>query len=203
MCNPFVIGVTGAVGAGKSTVLRWLVDLDVPALDADKVVHGLLDDDPETRARVAERFPESRHPDGRIDRSALGRRVFDDPAALRELEALLHPRVIEVFRAWTAAAEAPIVAVEAVKLIESGMHRECAETWVVQAAASARRARLAERGWTVEEIDRRMAAAPAPARHIAAASRIIDNGGPSAATERQLDRALRDVRRRIDVEDRT
>lgn len=185
-----VIGVTGAVGSGKSTVLRWLAQRGIPALDADRVVHGLLADDAVTIAAVASSFHGVVGADGQIDRAALGARVFADQDALAELEALVHPRVREVFRAWTVAGTEPIMAVEAVKLIESGMDRKCDETWLVSCASAIRRRRLEARGWSDEEIARRMAVAAPTAAHLAAADRVVDNSGSEVATERQLRRAL-------------
>lgn len=195
-----VIGITGAVGSGKSTVLRWLAKRGIPALDADRVVHGLLADDAVTIAAVASRFHGVAGADGRIDRAALGARVFADRDALAELEALVHPRVREVFRAWTVAGTEPIMAVEAVKLIESGMDRKCDETWLVSCATAIRRRRLAARGWSDEEITRRMAVAAPTAAHLAAADRVVDNSGSEAATERQLRRALSALEAAVDGE---
>ena len=196
---PYVIGVTGAVGAGKSSVLRWLVKRGIPAIDADLVVHGLLSDDAETIRAVAARFDEVQ--DGRrgIDRAALASHVFRSSVELEALEQLLHPRVIQVVEDWISSGLEQVVAVEAVKLVESGMHLGFDETWIVTCESEARRLRLAKRGWSAAEIARRMTAAPPDLPRLAVATRVIDNGGSNDATERQLERALHAVRAKLEA----
>ncbi len=187
--RPFRLGLTGDVGAGKSTVRRWLEAAGAAAIDADAVVHALLADDPAVRAAVAERFGPAVAPGGGIDRAALAAVVFGDPAALAALEAILHPRVAAVIDAWWGGVEADVAVVEAVKLVEAGLAERCDGVWLVVAAAPARAARLTVRGWGPAEIARRMAAAPPLAPRLAAATEVIDNTGPPDATAAQLEAA--------------
>src|SRR6187401_2103141 len=95
-----VIGLTGDVGAGKSTVRQGLAARQVLALDADEVVHQLLAEDPELRAAVAARFGQGVMSGGLVDRSALARVVFADASALADLEGLLHQLVLAACAAW-------------------------------------------------------------------------------------------------------
>lgn len=196
----YVIGVTGAVGAGKSTVLRWLAGQGLPVLDADRVVHALLADDPATIGSIAGRFQGVLTGEGRIDRKALGDLVFADAQALHNLEALVHPRVREVVGTWVNSRTEPIMAVEAIKLVESDMYRAYVETWLVSCAVPIRKTRLDDRGWSEDQIARRVSAAPSTGRHLAVAARVIDNGGSAQATERQLVRALIEFRLKFNVE---
>lgn len=124
-----------------------------------------------------------------IDRRALAGLVFADPVALADLEAILHPAVIAHTRRWMAecrAAGLPAAVVEAVKLVESGMQPEFDEMWLVACDRDVRRQRLAERGWSPPEVERRMAAAGPLEPKLALASHIVDNSGTWPATERQL-----------------
>jgi dephospho-CoA kinase len=180
----WVIGLTGDVGAGKSRVLAWLAGRGVATLDADAVVHDLLAHDRVLVAQVAERF-DGAVVEGRVDRAALGWTVFADPAALLDLERLVHPRVTDRLRRWLAEQSGP-AAIEAVKLVEGGLTRWVDAVWLVVAARSVRRARLRSRGWTEAEIERRLAAGSPLAARLAVADVVVDNSGTWAATERQL-----------------
>ena len=120
------IGVTGPIGCGKSTVARWLGErAGVRVVDADHEARMVLAPGTAEVEAVYARFGATlRRPNGELDRGALGRIVFADPAALRDLEAIVHPavrprilRAIE--RAQDAAARA--VAIEAIKLVEGGL----------------------------------------------------------------------------------
>ena len=101
------VALTGGIGTGKTYVRRRFHVLGVPTIDADVIVHELLRPGTTTAARVVERFgTAAAGPDGAIDRRALGHLVFSDDAARRDLEALVHPEVLEAVRKWFAV-EAP------------------------------------------------------------------------------------------------
>src|SRR5262245_64832892 len=110
--RPLVLGLTGSIGMGKSAAAAHLRRLGVPVHDADAEIHRLLREDQSAIAAVEAAFPGVMR-DGRIDRRALGRRVFGDDAALDRLESLLHPRVRQAaarFLRRAAAARIPVVA---------------------------------------------------------------------------------------------
>lgn len=183
------IGVTGDVGAGKSTIVAWLAARGAATCDADHVVHGLLGaPGPVVAAIVAAFGPEVRGGVG-VDRPALARRVFGDAAALARLERIVHPAVIAAVAGWLAGVGGGTAVVEAVRLIESGMAARYDATWLVVTDAAVRRARLASRGWSPSEIARRMAAATPLRQRLAASNVVIDNSGSWPATEAQLERA--------------
>jgi dephospho-CoA kinase len=181
------IGLTGDVGSGKSTVLRWLADHGAATLDADAVVHQLLAGDAGVIAAVVARFGADVRVAQAVDRAKLAAAVFGDAAALAALERIVHPAVIDYLRRWIDAAPAPVVAVEAVKLIESGLNAEFDQTWLVTCDGALRRARLIARGWSAAEADRRIAAGTPLAPRLAVADVVIDNSGSSEATCRQLE----------------
>ena len=119
---PYRIGLTGNIACGKSTVGRLLVARGAEYIDADRLVHALMKPGTPENAQIVERFgPEVRAADGRIDRPRLGSIVFADPAALKDLEAILHPGVRAEIRRRLAASTAPVIVVDAIKLFEGGL----------------------------------------------------------------------------------
>jgi len=185
----YVIGLTGNMGTGKSTVLQILRELGAQVIDADAVTRQVMRrGEPAFDAIVAEFGPEVVGPDGELDRAALARRVFSDPAALRRLEEIVHPATVARVREEIARATAPVVVVEAIKLLEAGMARElCDAVWVVDAPEEVCIARLAAgRGISPEEARRRLAAQTPQAEKRAAADVVIDNSGDLEETRRQV-----------------
>jgi len=134
-------------------------------------------------------------PDGEIDRQQLGQIVFSDPEALACLEQIVHPRVIARTRQLIEASRAPLVVVEAIKLIESGMARQlCDVLWVVSAPRQVQLERLIElRGLSRTDALLRLDAQPPPELKAAQADVVIDNGGTIDATRRQVERAWAEI----------
>ena len=182
------IGLTGNIGCGKTTVGEMLQELGADYVDADQLVHQLLGADSPIVDQVAKRFgTDLLKADGSIDRRRLGAIVFADAAALRELEALLHPAVRVVVRRRMAEATAPAIVVDAIKLIESGLYKEMDSVWVVTCESADQQRRLIQlRGLTVEEVRARVAAQPPQADKLPFADVVIDNSGAPEATRRQV-----------------
>jgi dephospho-CoA kinase len=159
---PLLIGLTGPIGCGKSTIGRMLADLGALVIDADAVAREVTGPGQPALAAIRTRFGGGVFDEaGRLDRAALARVVFADPEAMRDLERLTHPRVREVVddRLVGARDEAvPVVAIEAIKLIEGGLADRCDEVWLVDCDPSTQRHRLTGRGMTAEDMDRRIAA---------------------------------------------
>jgi dephospho-CoA kinase len=158
-----VIGLTGTIGAGKSTVLGWLAELGARTYDADAIAHQLYESDADLHARLASRFGPSVVVGGHVDRRALGAIVFanpDDPGPLAALEAIVHPAVQQARDAALERAQyegVAVSAVEAIKLVESGGSARCDELWIVTAREDVQLARLAARGVAPDEARRRLA----------------------------------------------
>ncbi|HLX33951.1 MAG TPA: dephospho-CoA kinase [Candidatus Limnocylindrales bacterium] len=183
------IGLTGPIGCGKSTVAGWLAEAGAATIDADKVARDVVRPGEPALARVLEAFgPSVRRADGSLDRAALGRIVFRDPAALARLEAIVHPAVRPRILAAIAAADeagSPAVVIEAIKLVEGGLAALCDEVWLLVCDHEAQRARLAGRGVGEADADARIGAQDRPAVRLRdAATRIIDTSSTPEATRR-------------------
>ncbi len=188
----YVIGLTGNIGCGKTTVGKILEQAGAEYIDADRIVHQLLEPSTPQYRQVVEKFgPGIILPDGTINRRRLGEIVFRDPARLRELEAILHPQVREIIRQRIAVSERPMVVVDAIKLIESGLYREVDSIWVVTCTPEQQRQRLRQtRGLSDEEIEIRIRAQPPQEEKVRYASVVIDNSGTLDDTRRQVLAAL-------------
>ena len=193
------IGVTGPIGCGKSTVAGMLAERGAVVIDADSLVREVYED-AAVREAVIERFGKGvRTSDGSIDRRALARIVFDDPTALHDLEAIVHPAVRPRILTGIDAADsgrAPAVVVEAIKLVESGLAGLCDEVWLVTCDPPIQRGRLRDRGVPDDDADRRIAAQ----RHLRdrvepVAKRRIDTSGTLDDTRGRVAAAWSEITR--------
>ena len=190
---PFVLGVTGNIAAGKSTVVRMLAEFGAEVIDADAVYHGLIVPDAPLWQALRDRFGDRiLAPDRRIDRRALGGIVFADAAALADLDALTHPTVLAAIDAQVAASTATVVVIDAVKLIESGHADACDHVWLVVSEPARQVERLMRRnGLTRAEAERRVEAQPPLGPKLARADTVIDNNGTIDELHAQVEAAWR------------
>jgi dephospho-CoA kinase len=195
-----VVGLVGEIGAGKSRVAERLAARGAFVLDADAVGHALLSQRP-VRERVVARFGEGildRSADAGegpppIDRRALGAIVFADPAALRDLEAILHPRMRRTFERAIARevrrGRAGAVVLDAAILLEKGWDDLCDRVVFVEAPRDERLARLeAQRGWTDEVLQARERVQWPPERKRARADAVVVNASGLDALAAEVDR---------------
>lgn len=190
--RPYVIGLTGNIATGKSTVGRMLAKRGAEHIDADRLAHQVMVQGTEAWEQIVGAFGrEVLRPDGEIDRARLGAIVFSDAAALARLESIVHPPVIARTRTRIERSSAPVVVVEAIKLIESGMVVQlCDALWVVIAPRAIQIERLvADRGLSDEDAAARVDAQPSQSVRAALADVVIDNSGSIEATQRQVARA--------------
>ena len=186
-----LIGLTGNIATGKSAVARMLASLGAAVIDADRVAHEVMEPGGAAYAAVVDAFgPEILNPGGTVDRRRLGDIVFRDPAALARLEAAVHPAVLLEVGRRIAAAEAGVVVVEAIKLIEAGMHRAYDALWVVTAPREVQIERLVrERGMTHDEATLRVDAQPPQEEKAALADRVLVNDGTLAQLRARVEAA--------------
>ncbi|MGC8873710.1 MAG: dephospho-CoA kinase [Chloroflexia bacterium] len=179
MSRPYLIGLTGNIACGKSTVLRELRRLGAAVLDADAVAHDVMRAGTPVHRAIVEAFGDSiLAASGEIDRRALGKIVFSDPEALARLEAIVHPAVLQEARQWLEGVKARVAVIDAIKLFESGIADWCDEVWVVTCPEEEQLRRLVEcRGLSPEEASTRIRAQPPQAEKVARADRVIENSG--------------------------
>jgi dephospho-CoA kinase len=189
--DPFVIGLTGPIAAGKSTVAAMLRQRGARVIDADRVYHALLAPGSALSSRIGARFGSGViAADGGIDRAALARIVFADPIALANLDAITHPAIVAKVRQEIATAIEPVVAVEAVKLAQSALLDDIDALWLVDAEPEVRLRRLVARSSLSEAQARaRVAAQPEPLPPGVQPVVVIDNSRGEAATASQVEAA--------------
>lgn len=208
----YLIGLTGNIACGKSTVLGHLANLGAEVIDADRVTHELQQPGQPVYRAIVESFGQQIlvEPGGRIDRARLGAIVFSDPQALRRLEQIVHPAVHQRMHQWLAevarrAAERrqqlptpeggealPVAVIDAIKLLEAGWKPLCDAIWVVVCPPEQQLERLMRtRGMSEEQARQRIAAQPPQREKVAQADVVIDNSTSLDALQQQVEAAWR------------
>jgi dephospho-CoA kinase len=185
------LGLTGGIGAGKSTVAEALARLGGVVVDADQLARRVVEPGTPGLAAVVDAFgPQVLAGDGTLDRPALGRLVFADEAARGRLNAILHPRIAELTAREFAAAPPDAVVVHDVPLlVENGLGPNYHLVLVVTAPVEERVRRLvADRGMAEGEVRARFAAQADDDARVAAADVLLDNGGAPAAVTGAVER---------------
>ncbi len=193
--RPLRIGLTGPIGCGKSTVAERLREHGAIVIDADRLAREVTAPGEPALAAIVERFgPQVLAPDGSLDRAALGRRVFGDPAELRALEAITHPAIRPRLLAALEAAgrsDVPAVVLEAIRLVDGGYADLLDEVWLIVCDPADQRARLAARGLPEDEVARRIASQSGLVDRVRpVATRVLDLSGGLDATFEAVDAAL-------------
>ena len=182
--TPF-IGLTGAIAAGKSEALAAFARRGAATLSSDEIVHELLDD-PELRARLADRWGDGVMVEGRVARDRLGETVFGRPDELAWLESVLHPLVGREVAAWREGLPdgTPLAVVEVPLLFETGLEAAFDATVCVVASEAARTLRAAERGTTL--LEDRSGRQLSQEEKAARATHVISNDGSLVDLEREI-----------------
>lgn len=202
----YLIGLTGNIGCGKSTVVEMLAARGAQVIDADAVTRQVMEVGQPAYEQIVEVFSADilQSANGPIDRPALGRIVFGDTAALKRLESIVHPATRETILSWLqqrdaeaeAAGRRDVAVVDAIKLLEAGYPAFCDAVWVVACDEAEQMRRLVElRGMSEADARQRIAAQPPQSAKIAAADIVIDNSGALDATERQVAAAWQQISR--------
>ena len=195
-----VLGITGGVGAGKSTILAYLNRrYHARIIEADKVGHFLMEPGQKVYYHIVETFGSGiLRGDQSIDRQKLGKLVFDDQEKLVKLNSLVHPAVKEYIASEIEKerkeGKVPFVAVEAALLIEDHYDTICDELWYIYVEDAVRRNRLYySRGYDNKKIDEIIAAQLPKEMFLKACDRVIDNSGIFAETMIQIDQIVKEL----------
>jgi dephospho-CoA kinase len=185
----FVLGLTGNIACGKSTVGSLLAErFGAEYLDADRIVHALYAAGTSETRQIATRFGgELLQPDGTIDRRRLGDVVMADRAALKELERILDPGVRGVIESRLISSPAPVVVLDAIRLIEGGLYLRCNAVWVVVCEPALQIERLqASRHFSLEQATLRVNAQAPIENKLRHATAVLHNSGSLHDLETQL-----------------
>lgn len=185
------IGLTGGIGSGKSTVARLLAELGAHVIDADAVAREVVEPGSDGLAALVEAFGEQiLSEDGSLDRAALARIAFGDPAARETLNAITHPRIAaRTAQLMAAVPEDALMVHDVPLLVEVGLQDAYDLVVVVDAPGQQRLARLVARGLSVEDARARIAAQSPREQRLAVADVVIDNSGSPDDLKEQVRRA--------------
>src|SRR3954469_16218047 len=192
------VGLTGGIATGKSYVLDQFRRRGVPCLDADELAHGVTAAGTEATLLIAERFgADVLADDGSVDRRKLGPIVFADPAARRDLEAIVHPAVHRAIAAGVRASELigdPLVIVDVPLLYEVGSEKDFDRVIVTACRPETQLARLVARGLTEDAARQRLAAQWPTEKKTTRADFVVTTDGRFEETDDQIERLLQTLR---------
>lgn len=184
----YIIGLTGNIATGKSVVRKMLEHLGAYGIDADALAHRAISPGAPGYKPVLDTFGRwILSPDEKIDRAKLGRIVFSDPEALRRLEAVVHPLVRQAVDLLVRRSKQKVIVVEAIKLLESGLHTKCDAIWVTYSPPHKQLERLLKKRKLSEMVARqRIAAQSSQEAKVGAADVVIRNDGSFESTWKQV-----------------
>ena len=189
-----LIGLTGNIATGKSTVAHALRDLGATVIDADQAARVVVAKGRPALGAIVKSFGAAiLQADGELNRAALGKVVFNDAARLHQLEAIVHPAVrVEMERQLAVLPADSVAVIEVIKLFESGWADRCDEVWVTHCTPEEQVARLiGSRGMSEADARARVAAQNPQADKLARADVVIDTSGTHEVTRAQVAREWR------------
>lgn len=188
--GPYIVGITGGIGSGKSTVADRFAALGVVLVDADLIAHQMTGPGgPAMPAIIAEFGPQIAAADGRLDRAAMREMAFKDPEARKRLERILHPMIRAESDRQIAAAKSPYVMTVVPLLVETGGHKGRAQRiLVVDCPEEVQVQRVMVRSQLPrEQVLAIMKVQASRAQRLAVADDVVDNGGDPAALDAQVE----------------
>jgi dephospho-CoA kinase len=183
-----VVGLTGGIGAGKSTVAQFFAELGALVIDADQLARMAIERGTDGFADVMLRFGDEVIVNGDIDRKKLAEIVFSDAQARKDLEAIIHPRVQALFAEAVADLDADdILIYEIPLLVETGAASKFDYIVTVESELELRKARLLKKGLYISQIEKRIASQATPEAREAIADKVIRNDGDEDSLLRQVE----------------
>ncbi len=171
-----IIGLTGGIGSGKTTVAVFFEKLGIPIYIADNAAKDLMVNSMEVRKKIIELLGSEAYEDGKLNRIYIAGRIFSEKKTLKALNAIVHPAVQQDFERWTKQQKSPYVIKEAAILFENGGYKKCDYTILVTAPLNVRIERVIQRDETNEEaVAKRIAAQWSDDKKMAFADVVIEN----------------------------
>jgi dephospho-CoA kinase len=172
-----IVGLTGGIGSGKTTVGRMFVELGVPIYDSDKEAKKLMQSSKKLRRAIKTLFGKKAYSDKKLDRTFISEKVFNDKSLLEQLNAIVHPAVRKHFASWVKKQESPYVIQEAAIILEQGTQAFYDKIILVTAPKEDRIARVAQRDTHLNknQIEKRIEIQLPDSKKIGLADYVIEN----------------------------
>ena len=186
-----IIGLTGGIACGKSTVSAYLREKGIAVIDADKVARQVVEPGSPGLVQIRDTFGmQYLQPDGLLNRELLGRKVFAEPEALKKLNSITGPLILDELKKQLAVAESVIVLDAALLLEDEAYHQLVDQVWVVTAGDNQLERLIARNGYSFRQAKNRIASQMTDEQRLRFADAVIDNSGTLENTHRQIDELL-------------
>lgn len=196
--QPFVVGITGGIGSGKSTAAKFFEELGIPVYNSDTRAKIIQNENSEVKVKIIKAFGEDSYNEYGLNKPYLSKQVFQNNEKLNILNSIVHPAVFQDFENWKKAQKSDIVMKEAAILIESGSYKDCDVVISVVVDLETRIARTVERdGLSREEILARINNQISDEERIAKSDFIIDNNGDLAHLKNEVEETFIKIKKMI------
>ncbi|HBX62336.1 MAG TPA: dephospho-CoA kinase [Flavobacteriaceae bacterium] len=196
--QPFVAGITGGIGSGKSTAAKFFEELGIPVYNSDTRAKTIQNENSEVKVKIIAAFGEEAYNENGLNKPYLSKQVFQNNEKLKLLNSIVHPAVFQDFEDWKKAQKSDIVMKEAAILIESGSYKDCDVVISVVVDVETRIARTIERdGLSREEILARINNQISDEERIAKSDFIIDNNGDLAHLKNEVEQTFIKIKKMI------
>ena len=190
-----IIGLTGGIACGKSTVSAYLREKGIAVIDADKVARQVVEPGSPGLVQIRDTFGmQYLQPDGSLNRELLGRKVFAEPEALKKLNSITGPLILDELKKQLAVAESIIVLDAALLLEDEAYHQLVDQVWVVTAGDNQLERLIARNGYSFRQAKNRIASQMTDEQRLRFGDAVIDNSGTLENTHRQIDELLVDLK---------
>ncbi|MGV0978220.1 dephospho-CoA kinase [Empedobacter falsenii] len=196
--QPFVAGITGGIGSGKSTAAKFFEELGIPVYNSDTRAKTIQNENSEVKVKIIASFGEEAYNENGLNKPFMSKQVFQNNEKLKLLNSIVHPAVFQDFEDWKKAQKSDIVMKEAAILIESGSYKDCDVVISVVVDIETRIARTIERdGLSREEILARINNQISDEERIAKSDFIIDNNGDLAHLKNEVEQTFIKIKKMI------
>ncbi|MDM1299895.1 dephospho-CoA kinase [Empedobacter falsenii] len=196
--QPFVAGITGGIGSGKSTAAKFFEELGIPVYNSDTRAKTIQNENSEVKVKIIAAFGEEAYNENGLNKPFISKQVFQNNEKLKLLNSIVHPAVFQDFEDWKKAQKSDIVMKEAAILIESGSYKDCDVVISVVVDIETRIARTIERdGLSREEILARINNQISDEERIAKSDFIIDNNGDLAHLKNEVKKTFIKIKKMI------